>query len=109
MKASRWAGVLLLTACLGDPAGGGRSPEQAFTGYWALTVRSQTPERIDLEGEVRNTGDSVWYSLGRPRPTTFPPCDPAEATVSRELRFGHPDPFTGSSGSSARASRSDTR
>src|SRR5687768_5822860 len=79
----RWTSLVLLTACFGDPSGSGRSLEERVTGVWSLTVRSRTPERIDLHGEVRvNSGTRAWYSLGRPRPTDLPPCDPAEVRLT---------------------------
>ncbi len=77
MASVRWASMLLLIAC-GDATGNGRSREEVVTGFWSLTVRSLSPERIDLVGEVRVNGENAWYSLGRPRPINSPPCVPAD-------------------------------
>lgn len=78
---TRWMGLLFLTACFAEPTGE-RSQEERVTGFWSLTVRSATPERIDLLGEVRIAGDMRgWYRLALPRPIDFPPCDPAEVRL----------------------------
>lgn len=77
----RWASLVFLAACFADPTGG-RSVEERVPGFWSLTVRSGTPERTDLEGEVRIAGDmSAWYRLALPRPTNLPPCNPAEVRL----------------------------
>jgi hypothetical protein len=76
----RWASLLFLSACSGDPTGG-RPLEDRVTGLWSLTVPG-TPERVDLQGTVIVAEDmSASYRLSLPRPTDLPPCDPAEVRL----------------------------